>query len=138
MKKHQIISGLCCVAALTSCQQISPDLSIKTDKEAKIIAPQKAYYAVVRDVLDDKFVSYQLQLDTNNNNIPDMEICVCADVTNAKPRQIRSYIRSIKSLPNETKTVEQWVQHVTSHSALGPRTEAGIYRIIEQQAQQVR
>ncbi len=132
MKKHQIIGSLCCLAALSSCQQMATDMSISnTDKKATIIAPNETECAVVKDVLDDKFVSYQLQFDTNNNNIPDTELCVCADVTNAKRKDIKSYIRSIKSLPVETKSMDEWQYQVTSHPALGPRTEAGFYFIRE-------
>ncbi len=133
MKKHQLIVGLCSVASLTACQNLSTELgSRETHQQATIITPKETYCGVFTDMRNNKFVSFQLQFDTNNNRLPDTEMCVSTDVTNVRKKDVKSYIKSIHSLPEGAKALDEWKYQVLSHSAPGSITEIGFYRIREQ------
>ncbi len=132
MKKFQIIGGLCALSALTSCQNFSPEMTNgEIEQKATLLALEQKRCCVHNNQNNGKFVSYQLHFDTNYDHIADTEMAVCADVSQAKRKDIRSYIKKIKNLPSESRTLEEWQHFVTSHPALGPRTEVGCYHMYQ-------
>lgn len=142
MKKYQLISGLTCLAALTSCQSLTPELSATQKKQTAMLVNQDDVTCVV---IDDKrfplgpqvngtFVSYQLQFDTNNNQIADTELAVCADVSHLSPTEIQTYVDGVKSLSDTgVLSLTDWQKKVETNSMLeGRKPETFLYQIQEE------
>lgn len=142
MKKYQLISGLSCLAALTGCQNLAPELSNSEKKELAMLVNQDDVVCLVADgenfpggpQLTGKFVSYQLQFDTNNNQKADTELAVCADVSHLSKEDIQAYVESVKSLSDTgVRSLKNWQQHVETNTILSNRKpETFMYRIQEE------
>ncbi len=143
MKKNQIISGLLCVSALTGCQNLLPEISSKEKKEvARLVNQDQVECVVVNNVttpndplLIGSFVLYQLQFDMNNNKRPDMELAVCADVSDLNQQELQAYIKQVKTMPEtEEMSLKEWQRKVETNPILkGKVPETYFYRMEEKQ-----
>lgn len=142
MKKYQLVNGLSCLAALTGCQNLMPELSAYQRNQPAVLVNQDDITCVVIDdkhcstntPLNGTFISYQLQFDTNNNQKADTELAVCADISHLNRKGIQNYITSVKNLSDTgVLSLNQWQQKVQTDPILkGKKIETFFYQIQEE------
>ncbi len=142
MKKYQLISGLSCLAALTGCQNLAPELSNSEKKQLAMLVNQDDVVCCVCDGANftgggqftGQFVSYQLQFDTDHNQKADTELAVCADVSHLSKGEIRAYVNRVKSLSDTgVMSLKEWQQHIETNMILSNRKpETFMYHIQEE------
>ncbi|MBQ9089923.1 MAG: hypothetical protein IJY58_02625 [Alphaproteobacteria bacterium] len=125
MKKNQIVMGLLCFSGVVSCQSSINFTDVRESQEADLVVLRERDCILMNNKFvnpyakDGRTLSYELELDIDNDRKADISVPVMVDVTHMTQKQVQEYMNYVRQLPQtETKTIKEWKDKIQDYPLL--------------------